>query len=133
MPQMQAVYYRASDGSEPVDDFIDLLTLRQQATIDLQIGRLNLLTPNDPPLPFPLSSQVDGELRELRCHYGGQLFRILYRRSENLFILLYMIRKDSGNLPTAAVDLANARWDDFKRRMEAMTRIPPRAVGHDAP
>lgn len=48
--------------------------------IDNQIGRLNVLRTNDPPLPFPHSSQISGELRELRCHYGRRLFRVLYRR-----------------------------------------------------
>ena len=38
-----------------------------------QIARLNLLTPAHPHLPFPHSSQLDGELRELRCHYGRTL------------------------------------------------------------
>jgi hypothetical protein len=37
--------------------------------------------PNDAPLPFPWSSQLEGELRELRCHYGSEHDRVLYRRS----------------------------------------------------
>jgi hypothetical protein len=62
------VYYRASDGSEPVDEFIEALRdPDRQAALD-QIERLNMLRPNDPPLPFPWSSQLEGELRELRCH-----------------------------------------------------------------
>jgi hypothetical protein len=43
--------------------------------------RLNMLRPNDAPLPFPWSSQLEGELRELRCHYGSEHDRVLYRRS----------------------------------------------------
>jgi hypothetical protein len=42
------------------------------------------LLPKEPPLAFPATSQVDGELRELRCHYGPVLYRVLYRRSKNL-------------------------------------------------
>lgn len=50
---MQAVY-RAADGSEPVGAFIEALTdPDKQAVLDAQIERLNLLRPNDPPLPFP--------------------------------------------------------------------------------
>lgn len=68
---MQAVYYRAADGSEPVDEFIGALRdPDRQAALDNQIERLNMLRPTDPPLPFPWSSQLEGELRELRCHYG---------------------------------------------------------------
>jgi phage-related protein len=130
---MQAVYYRLSDGSEPVDEFIERLTIERQVIIDNQVARLNMLSPDDPPLPFPHSSQIEGELRELRCHCGSELYRILYRRSGNLFVLLHMIRKGGRSVPRGDIDLANARWDDFKARMHADPRVPPRAAGHDAP
>lgn len=82
---MRAVYYRDAKGRQPVDAFIEKLADRKAAAIDNQIDRLNDLAPGDPPLPFPWSSQVEGELRELRCHYGSELYRVLYRRSRNLF------------------------------------------------
>jgi phage-related protein len=130
---MQAVYYRDRHGREPVREFIDALPSRHRAAVDLAIDRLNDLQPHEPPLPFPASSQVDGELRELRCHYGPVLYRVLYRRSRNQFVLLHMIRKNSQKLPRAGIETARARWDDFKARMEAQHRVPPRAMGRDAP
>src|SRR6266571_1950380 len=96
---MQAVYYRDSHGHEPVNEYIDRLSLERQVEIDAAINLLNRLQPTDPPLPFPHSSQVEGQLRELRCHYGRELYRILYRRSANLVVLLHMFRKDTGKLP----------------------------------
>ena len=133
MANLQAVYYRASDGSEPVNDFIERLSAKKQVTLDNQIDRLNTLTPSNPHLPFPHSSQVEGELRELRCHYGSELYRVLYRRSRNLIVLLHIFRKDTGKIPQRETDLAKERWDDFKARMDADRRRPPRAAGHDAP
>jgi phage-related protein len=133
MPRTQAVYYRAPDGSEPVDEFIDRLDERKQPTLDLQIDRLNDRPVSAPPLPFPHSSQVRGPLRELRCHYGSELYRVLYRRSENLLVLLHMLRKDTGKLPEAEIAIAEQRWADFKQRMDAHPRRPPRAAGQDAP
>ncbi|MPZ15903.1 MAG: hypothetical protein GEU73_16025 [Chloroflexi bacterium] len=130
---MQAIYYRAADGSEPVSDYIDTLNPRCQAALDNQIDRLNMLEADDPPLPFPHSSQIEGELRELRCHYGRELYRILYRRSENLFVLLHMLRKTTGAIPEADKRIARERWEDFQARMNAPRRRPPRAAGHDAP
>lgn len=131
---MQAVYYRAGDGTEPVDAFIEALRDDdKQAALDNQIGRLNMLRPNDPPLPFPWSSQLEGEFRELRCHYGPELWRVIYRRSGNLFVLLHMFRKDTGRVPEGELRLGRERWDDFKARMDASKRQPPRAAGHDAP
>jgi phage-related protein len=133
VPEMQAVYYRAPDGAEPVDAFVDGLDLKRQVALDNQIERLNMLRPNDPPLPFPLSSQLEGEFRELRCHYGSEHYRVVYRRSGNLFVLLHMFRKDTGKVPEAELRIARDRWDDFKARMDAERRRPPRAAGHDAP
>ena len=133
MPTTQAIYYRDSRGRHPVDEFIDALPAKHRVAVDLAIGRLNGLSPNEPPLSFPTSSQVDGELRELRCHYGPVLYRILYRRSKNLFVLLHMLRKNTGAIPVGDIETAHARWADFKARMDAEPRRPPRAAGQDAP
>jgi phage-related protein len=130
---MHAVYYRDPEGAEPVNDFIDDLAPAVQAALDLQIDRLNLLSPRDPPLPFPHSSQVENELRELRCHYGNRLFRVLYRRSDRLFVLLHIFEKRSRAISEADKAIARERWDDFKARMDNQPRRPPRAAGHDAP
>jgi phage-related protein len=79
------------------------------------------------------SSQLRGQLRELRCHYGPELYRVFYRRSENVVVLLHMIRKDTGQVPEADILVAERRWADFKPRMDAPRRRPPRAAGEDAP
>ena len=63
---MRVVHFRQVNGIEPVDEFIGGLLPEIQASLDLQADRLNMLTPKDPPLPFPHSSQVMGALRELR-------------------------------------------------------------------
>ncbi len=122
-----------ADSAEPVNDFIDGLDERALPTIDLQIDRLNDRAPSAPPLPFPHTSQVRGQLRELRCHYGSALYRILYRRSGNLMILLHMLRKDTAAIPEADIAVAEERWTDFKRRMDAPKRWPLRAAAHDSP
>jgi hypothetical protein len=44
-----------------------------------------------------------------------------------------MFRKDSGKVPAAELEVARQRWEDFKARMDAPRRRPPRAAGHDAP
>jgi len=130
---LQAVYYRDPNGVEPVREFVDALDEDEQAAIDNQIDRLNLLTDQMPHLPFPHSSQVEGELRELRCHYGRRLYRVLYRRSDRLLILLDVFAKRSAKIPAGEIRVAQERWADFKERMDAERRTPPRAAGHDAP
>jgi phage-related protein len=51
----------------------------------------------------------------------------------NLFVLLHMFRKDSGRVPDVELRVARGRWEEFKARMDAERRRPPRAAGHDAP
>jgi len=130
---VQAVFYREKNGREPVNDFIDRLSPERQEEIDHTISLLNRLAASDPPLPFPYSSQVDGQLRELRCHYGRELYRVLYRRSRNLFVLLHALEKHTRKIPQADIDIANARWTDFQTRMNAERKRPPRPAARDAP
>ncbi|HUP72834.1 MAG TPA: type II toxin-antitoxin system RelE/ParE family toxin [Acidimicrobiales bacterium] len=130
---MQAVYYRDKKGIEPVNVFIDRLAPERQEELDYKISLLNRVANNDPPLPFPHSSQIDGQLRELRCHYGRDLYRILYQRSGNLFVLLHALEKRTGAVPLADIETAKSRFNDFRERMDQRPRRPPRAAGHDAP
>jgi phage-related protein len=131
---MQAIYYRARDGSQPVRSFVQSLQpLAARVVVENQIDRLNLCSEDGPPLPFPHSSQVEGELRELRCHYGNRHYRVLYRRSRNLFVLLHAFPKTTAAIPQREIEIAKERWNDFMARMGDRPRIPPRAAGHDAP
>jgi phage-related protein len=89
--------------------------------------------PQDSPPPFPVTSQLDGELRELRVRFASTRYRILYQRSENLMVLLHAIEKDTGAVPRPDIELARQRMADFKNRMNASRRRAPRAAGRDAP
>lgn len=89
----QAVYYRSSDGVEPVAEFLDRefpleprkkspsvreieAAATKRMTVDLQIDRLNGLASDDPPLPFPQPRRSMA-----RC---GSLGASLARRRVNL-------------------------------------------------
>lgn len=72
-------------------------------------------------------------LRELRVRFANTYFRLLHRRSENLHVLLHIFEKDTRQLPETEIELAERRFADFKARMEAERRVPPRAAGQDAP
>lgn len=133
----QAVYYRDKFGREPVDDFLEVLattTPRAAAKIDDYVEEyLNDKDASAPPPEHPISSQVEGELRELRVRFAKTRYRILYRRSELLVVLLHIFEKDTDKLPARERALATKRFDDFKTRMDARPRRRPRAAGRDAP
>lgn len=130
---MQSVYYRERSGREPVREFLQALDASGREAVAWAVELLNAMGVNDPPLPFPYSSQVIGELRELRCHAGRRHIRVLYRRSEGLFVLLHAFEKRSAQIPGSDVAIAEGRWADFRARMDEMPRSRPRAAGADAP
>lgn len=134
MAGTQAIFYRDKRGVEPVNDFIDALPHKRAAKIDDFIEEhLNEKPPGAPPPDFPTSSQIEGELRELRIRFANTRYRILYQRSDNLIVLLHGFEKNTGAVPSADKKLAKRRMDDFKKRMDAEPRKPPRAAGQDAP
>lgn len=124
------VYYRQSDGTEPADEFIRTQTPAAQAAIDNYIERLAIFGPR---LGYPSTSQVDGELRELRPDLGNTHYRLLYRRTDNVFVILHAFIKPGGKIVRAEIEIAHGRWQDLRARMDAVPRRPPRALGHDAP
>jgi phage-related protein len=88
---------------------------------------------DSPPPEFPVTSQVDGELRELRVRVGRLRYRVLYQRSGNLVVLLHAFAKKTGAVPVGEKAMGQRRMADFRRRMDAEPRVPPRAAGRDAP
>lgn len=133
MARTQAVYYRDERGGEPVDRFIGALPAKAAKKIDEFIGEnLSGRSVDAPPPGFPISSQIEGELRELRIRFGRSRFRILYQRSGNLIVLLHAFEKITEAVPEAEKMWARRRMAEFKQRMNAKPRIPPRAAGRDA-
>lgn len=134
MALTHAVFYRDTRGTEPVDAFIDGLPGKRAAKIDAFINHyLDSQPPDAPPPEFPITSQIDGELRELRVRFANTRYRVLYQRSDNLIVLLHAFEKDTGVVPAADTKVAQQRMADFTARMDARPRIPPRAAGRDAP
>lgn len=130
----QATYYRDKHGVEPADRFIEALPAKRAEKIDEQIDEhLNGRPPRRAPPAFPITSQISGELRELRIRFAGTRYRVLYQRSGSLIVLLHAFQKNTGSVALSDIAIARWRMADFKNRMNATPRKPPRAAGHDAP
>jgi phage-related protein len=134
MAVTQAIYYRDKRGAEPVNRFIEALPGKRAAKIDDYIEEhLNGQPPDAPPPEFPISSQIEGKLRELRVRFANTRYRVLYQQSGNLIVLLHAFEKNTGAVPASEKAVAKRRIADFKGRMDAKSRKPPRAAGKDAP
>lgn len=134
MAQTQAIYYRDGNGHEPVDAFIEALSDKPAAKIDHYVDEyLNGRPADAPPPDLPITSQIEGGLRELRVRFADTRYRILYQRSQNLLVLLHAFEKNTGQVPEADKKIARERMADFRARIDAKPRRPPRAAGKDAP
>lgn len=133
----QAVFYRDKQGREPVNDFLEELLEAKPlavAKIDHAIEEhLNGRDPRHPPPEFPATSQIEGELRELRVRFAKTRYRVLYQRSRNLMVLLHVFEKDTGAVLAKDKRTAETRMADFEARMNTSPRRRPRAAGRDAP
>jgi phage-related protein len=133
----QSVYYRDAKGHEPVNDWLEGLLAtkpRDVAKIDDFVQEhLNGRSAAEPPPEFPISSRIEGGLRELRVRVANTRYRLLYQRSDNLIVLLHGFEKNTREVPDDEKQTAQQRFVDFKARMDAQPRGRPRAAGHDAP
>jgi phage-related protein len=131
------VYYRDSRGREPVNDWFEALLATKPAAVakidDFIEEYLNGRRIDHPPPEFPITSQIEGGLRELRVRFANTRYRLLHQRSGNLVVLLHGLEKNGGAIPATDKRIAQERFADFRARMDAQPRERPRAAGHDAP
>jgi phage-related protein len=131
------VYYRDGKGREPVNAWLESLFVTKPADVakidEFVEEYLNGRGAEAPPTKFPVTSQIKSGLRELRVRVGHTRYRLLYQRSDNLFVLLHGLEKNTGELPDRDRKTAEKAFADFKERMNANPRQGPRAAGHDAP
>jgi ribosome-binding protein aMBF1 (putative translation factor) len=116
---MDVAFFRGAGRVQPVQQFLEELKgPDRRAAVDNQIDRLRALSPDDPPLPSPWDEQVEAELRALRIRVGRDVFRVIYRRSGTLFILLHAFTERGQVIPEDAMRIArrnNARSKVVRR------------------
>lgn len=131
------MYYRDPHGREPVNRWLEGLLATKPAAVakidEFVQEYLNGRPADKPPPDFPITSQIEGGLRELRVRFANTRYRLLYQRSGNLVVLLHGLEKNTGAIEPADRQIAQRRFVDFRARMDAQPRERPRAAGHDAP
>lgn len=113
----QSVYYRDSQGGEPVNRWLESLLATKPAAVakidEFVEEHLNGRRADGPPPEFPITSQIDGGLRELRVRFANTRYRVLYQRSGNLVVLLHALEKKTG-----AIDAADTHRATTVRRLQ---------------
>ena len=110
----QVFYYSMKDGTMPVKDFLDNLSLRERAKTMAFIGLLEEKGPN---LPRPYADLLDVGIHELRITLTGTQIRILYFFCyKNIIVLTNVFDKYSKKVPKSQIKLAKDCRVDFLAR-----------------
>ena len=108
----QVVFYRDSDGNEPVKDFI--LAQPDSAIAEI-LHVFKLLRYFNISLGMPYVRKIDKSgLRELRIRHGSSLYRVFFfAHIENRFVLLHGMVKKTDKTPEGDKKLATQRMNDY--------------------
>jgi hypothetical protein len=110
----QILYHSKADGSMPVKEYIDKLSLRERAKVMAFIGLLEEKGPN---LPRPYADLLDEGIHELRIKLTGTQTRILYFFCyQNIIVLTNAFDKHTEEIPIAQIKLAKQSRIDFLSR-----------------
>jgi len=100
-------FYQEPDGSAPVEEFLESLSVEVRAKA---LALIQILRVHGPNLPFPYSSQAAGRIRELRTQYGKDKIRILYfADARRVFVLLHGFVKRTAKLEASELRQAEYR------------------------
>jgi hypothetical protein len=86
MPR-RIVYYLTERGDSPVQDFIDALSIKEQAKC---LAYIEMLRGSPLRLPISMAKKVEGKLWELRPEFGGTEFRLFYFYSSKIKSFSFM-------------------------------------------
>ena len=108
-------YYSKQDGSKPVAEYIDNLSLEEQAKILSFIG---LLKEEGPNLHRPYADLLEDGIHELRIKLTGTQVRTLYFFCyQNIIVLTNVFEKHSDKVPKKHIKTAKECRIDFLSRV----------------
>ncbi|MDR0513014.1 MAG: type II toxin-antitoxin system RelE/ParE family toxin [Treponema sp.] len=112
--EWHALYYFTHDNLTPVKEYIDGLSLREQAKTMAFIALLEEMGPN---LPRPYADILKDGIHELRIKLKGTQVRMLYFFCyRNVIVLTNAFDKHTSEVPKAEIESAKDRRADFLGR-----------------
>jgi hypothetical protein len=110
----QVLYYFREDGSMPVKEYIDNLSLRERAKT---MAFIELLEDKGPNLPRPFADLLEDGIHELRIKLKGTQVRVLYFFCyQNIIVLTNVFNKHLDKVPKGKIKLAKESRMDFLNR-----------------
>ena len=116
------VYYHTERGESPVQEFLDSLSVKEQAKC---LAYIEFLRDIQTRLPASVAKKVEEELWELRPEFGGTEFRFFYFLFlQDAVVLVHAVKKKTQQLKRSDIDLAltRARQHQQEPRQDAANR-----------
>ena len=112
--EWKVLYYSRQDGSRPVEEYINNLTLNEQAKT---LAYINLLQEKGPNLPRPYADLLEDGIHELRVKLRGAQVRFLYFFCyQNIIIITNVFDKHTKKVPQEKINIAKYNRTDFLSR-----------------
>jgi phage-related protein len=111
MPR-RIIYYRTERGDSPVQDFIDTLSIKEQAKC---LAYIETLRGSPLRLPTSIAKKVADKLWELRPEFGGTEFRLFYFLFfEDQIVFVHAVKKKTQQLKRGDIELALRRMQEYE-------------------
>jgi phage-related protein len=108
------LYYSAKDGSMPVMEYINSLSISERAKT---MAFIELLEDKGPNLPRPYADLLEDGIHELRIRLTGTQVRVLYFFCyQNIIVLTNVLDKHSAKMPKSEINIAKKSRVDFLDR-----------------
>ncbi len=109
--RLDAVFFRTSNGNEPVREWLKSLTKEQRRAIGEDIAYVQFKWP----IGKPRVDHLRGAIWEIRTSLGNRIARTLFAVVDGLIVLLHGFIKKTQRTPNADIELAERRFKEWKR------------------
>lgn len=111
-PTLNVEFYRASNGSEPVRNWLQSLDKAIKIVIGEDINKVQFRWP----LGMPLVRTLGDGIHELRNHIPNGIIRILFMVINKTMVLLHGFIKKTQKLPMQDLKIAKERAKKYEQQ-----------------
>lgn len=110
IPKLNAVFYKTEMGTEPVRDWLLLLTKSDRRQVGEDISYVQFKWP----IGKPHVDHLHGAVWEVRTTLKTRIARVLFAVEGEVMILLHGFIKKTQKTEKSDIDLAETRYKDWK-------------------
>ena len=110
MPRLSARFY-TTGANEPVKEW-----LLSDHELKAEVGTAIMAVQFGWPVGQPLCKHIEGDIWEVRVNLNNRIARVLFALDGSTMILLHGFVKKTQKTPKDEIDIAQDRWNTFRRK-----------------